>query len=67
MTAPERVLSHPSGATYVVGSSAPDDEERMTCERAGEVGHAMCGVHPCCGWPRFLVCPDDERIAGRGR
>jgi hypothetical protein len=32
---------------------APDDVERTNCERAGREGHDACGVHTCCGSPRF--------------
>ena len=51
------VLRHPDGEMFLVGSCAPDDQERMDCDRAGELGHSGCGVHACCGWPNFLLCP----------
>lgn len=33
-----------------------DDLERANCEQAGQRGHWMCGVTPCCGMPRFIGC-----------
>ena len=30
-----------------------DCQERMNCDKAGEVGHSLCGKHPC-GCPKFV-------------
>lgn len=31
-----------------------DDLHRVNCDKAGEVGHLMCGVCSNCGQPRFI-------------
>ena len=31
-----------------------DDLERVNCDKAGEVGHTMCGWCEECGKPRFM-------------
>lgn len=43
-----RVLTHPSGETYTVGSSAPDDAERMACKRAGQPDGPTWHLWPFC-------------------
>lgn len=36
-----------------------DCKERMECDKVGQVGHMMCGIHPC-GCPRFThLNPND--------
>lgn len=31
-----------------------DDLERVNCDKAGAVGHGMCGICPKHMWPRFI-------------
>lgn len=33
-----------------------DDLHRVNCDKAGEVGHYLCGICSSCGQPKFVCC-----------